>query len=309
MKKEIINKIKEFDKIIIHTHVNPDPDAYGSQGGLQKILKSTFPHKEVYIVGETVDSLKFLSTMDTVPNHTYEDALVIVCDTANTERIADQRYDNGKFIIKIDHHPNGDNYGELEWVDTSYSSCSEMITELYLDFQDELTISDEAARLLYAGIVGDTGRFLYNNTTPQTLKCSSELLSYDFDPQEIYEEFYKKTKNVAKFEGKILSDFSVTEEGVAYFKITNELIEQFKVQPSEAANLVNVLKDVEGNKIWVFFVEYPDEIRVRIRSSHVKINEVAKRFKGGGHPLASGASIGSWNEVELLIGELNKLLK
>ena len=93
-------------------------------------------------------------------------ALVIVCDTANKERICDARYSWRDMLIKIDHHPNEDPYGDIMWVDTSVSSTSEMIYEFYEAFRENgLTMTDEAARLIFAGIVADTGRFLYPGTT------------------------------------------------------------------------------------------------------------------------------------------------
>src|SRR5690625_4891105 len=169
--KKIIQMIKDYETIIIHRHVRPDPDALGSQAGLKEIIKQSFPDKIVYIVGEEDPSLHFLVRMDQISDQTYDQALVIVCDTANAARISDTRYDLGEKIIKIDHHPNVDQYGELRWVDTDASSTSEMIYDFYLQAQAEgFLINDEAARLIYAGIVGDTGRFVFPNTTKKTFQ-------------------------------------------------------------------------------------------------------------------------------------------
>ncbi len=84
--------------------------------------------------------------MDSVEDSAYQGSLVIVCDTANTARIDDKRYSQGDFLIKIDHHPNDDVYGDLSWVDTSSSSASEMIT-LFAE-TTHLALSDRAAELL-----------------------------------------------------------------------------------------------------------------------------------------------------------------
>ena len=117
--------------------------------------------------------------MDEVLDNDYEGALVIVTDTANTPRIDDDRYDKGDFLIKIDHHPNDEAYGDLLLVDTSASSASEIVTDWALTLG--LSLSDAAARVLYNGIVGDTGRFLYPSTTPKTLQIAAKLREYDFD--------------------------------------------------------------------------------------------------------------------------------
>ena len=173
--KEIMATIKKYETIMIHRHQRPDPDAIGSQVGLAEILRASFPEKQIYQVGGPVEGLEFLATMNEVTDAQYRGALVIVTDTANSPRISDERYNLGDQLIKIDHHPNDEPYGDLVWVNTEASSCSEIIADFYHHHQDELVMPDEAARLLYAGIVGDTGRFLYPATTahnPSTCKNS-----------------------------------------------------------------------------------------------------------------------------------------
>ena len=308
IQKEILELIKAHSTIIIHRHVNPDPDALGSQGGLQHVLKSSFPEKTIYVVGEEVEGLKFLNRMDEVHDEVYKGSLVIVCDTATTSRISDTRYDKGSKLIKIDHHPSDESYGDIEWVDTKYSSASEMIADLVFSQQNVFNMTNESARLLFAGIVGDTGRFMYDNTGVKTFKYAGELLSYGIKPQEIYNEFEKITRDVARLQGHILMNYEATEKGVAYFKVTEDVINQFGVDKVAASNLVNILSPIEGNNIWVFFVQYPDEIRVRIRSKELKINGVAKQFSGGGHPLASGATVKTWEEAMELIAVLDNII-
>ena len=100
----------------------------GSQVGLKTLLKHHFPEKTIKAVGFDEPTLTWMAEMDLVEDRAYQGALVIVCDTANTARIDDKRYSQGDFLIKIDHHPNDDVYGDLSWVDTSSSSASEMIT-------------------------------------------------------------------------------------------------------------------------------------------------------------------------------------
>ena len=127
MKQQILEEIHQNNTIIIHRHVRPDPDAYGSQCGLAEILKASYPEKNIFVVGESEPSLEFLYKMDLVEDDVYQEALVIVCDTATQARVSDQRYKSGKRLIKIDHHPNEDKYGDLLWVDTTAGATSEMI--------------------------------------------------------------------------------------------------------------------------------------------------------------------------------------
>ena len=131
--KQILHKIKEYDTIIIHRHMRPDPDALGSQVGLKKLLQVNFPEKKIKVAGKTEPTLAWLAKMDDVSDDDYKNALVIVCDTANTARIDDERYNKGDFLIKIDHHPNDDIYGDISLVDTSSSSASELIALFALE--------------------------------------------------------------------------------------------------------------------------------------------------------------------------------
>ncbi|WP_102345297.1 DHH family phosphoesterase [Bacillus sp. Marseille-P3661] len=307
MKTEILNLIKEYDKIIIHRHVRPDPDAIGSQGGLAEIIKVSFPKKQVYVVGEMDSSLEFLNKMDSIPNEYYSGALVIVCDTANTERISDERYCLGEKLVKIDHHPNHDPYGDIVWVDTTASSASELIYEFYLYGKDNgLIINSSAARLIFAGIVGDTGRFLFPSTNIKTFRYAADLLEYNVNPTNLYDQLYNTKMEVVQLQGYVLQNFKVLETGAAYLSLDRGTIAKFNVTPSEASQLVSILGNIEGVLAWVFFVEEEDQIRVRLRSRGPVINTIAQKFNGGGHPLASGATIYHWEDTSAVIEELNK---
>lgn len=307
MKEKILAEIKKFDTIIIHRHVRPDPDAYGSQGGLAEVLKKNFPNKQIFTVGKEERSLQFLRRLDKIEDDVFKGALIIVCDTANEERICDQRYHLGEKIIKIDHHPNEDPYGDLLWVETSASSTSEMIYEFAKE--TGLEISVEAAKLLFAGIVGDTGRFLYPSSTDKTFLIAGELIQFPFSRTELFNQMYELPLNVIKLNGYILQNFKLSENGVGFIIINKELLEKFQTVPSDASLLVSTLGDVEGIKAWVFFIEEGDQIRVRLRSKGPVINGIARKYNGGGHPLASGATIYSWDSVKNVIEDLEGACK
>src|SRR5690554_3736282 len=102
--KKIWRQIRKYNVIIIHGHIRPDGDCYGAQFGLQKTIKARFPHKEVYVVGQKSDFVSFVGTPDEISDDKYQGALSIVVDTATSDRISDQRYKLGDYVIKIDHH-------------------------------------------------------------------------------------------------------------------------------------------------------------------------------------------------------------
>lgn len=306
MKRQIIDTISKYETIIIHRHVRPDPDAYGSAFGLREILRATYPNKKVYTTGEHEETLSFLTTPDIVTDDLFKDALVIVTDTANTERVDDQRYKTGAFLLKIDHHPNDDPYGDLLWVNTDASSASEMIYDLYEEGKKvaDWKMSDEAARLLFAGIVGDTGRFMFHSTSRKTFETAGDLISYDFDRTELFNGMYEVDRNLLNLQGYIYQKFVIDDNGMAYVKLTVDTLKEYGVTSSETSLLVGSLGNVKGIRAWVIFIEESDQIRVRLRSKGPIINELAKEFGGGGHPLASGASVYSWEEADRVIEKL-----
>ncbi|MBU9712934.1 DHH family phosphoesterase [Evansella tamaricis] len=306
MKKNILKKISEFETVIIHRHVRPDPDAIGSQAGLKELILHHFPDKRVFLAGEGEESLEFLTKMDEIDDLEFENALIIVCDTANTERIDDDRYKKGSFLIKIDHHPNMDEYGDLNWVDTEASSTSEMICELFHDGEGK-TFPDEGSRLLYAGIVGDTGRFRFPNTTERTFYWAAKLIKANFNAADLYDSMYETSLPLMRLEGYVLSEVEMRESGAAVVFLTEEILNKYGVSSQEASGIVNAFSTLKGIKAWVFFVEEPDVIRVRLRSKGPEIHKLAGRYNGGGHPMASGASITTWEEAKLFIKDLDEV--
>lgn len=310
IRHEILAAIKEYSRIIIHRHQRPDPDALGSQAGLAEILRVSFPEKEIYQVGSSVDGLAFLATMDEIADEKYTDALVIVTDTANAPRVSDKRYDKGVKVIKIDHHPNDEPYGDLVWVNTKASSCSEMIADFAFYFPGELKINEAAARLLYAGIVGDTGRFLYPATTSYTLTIAGRLLDYGFDAALLNRQLQQIPMKVARLSGYIYEHIEVDEHGAGRVILSQELLKEFGIDDSETAPIVSLPGTIDTVLAWGIFVEQPEGYyRVRLRSKGPTINEVAKRHHGGGHPLASGANAANSDEINEIYQEIQELCR
>ncbi|MBU5468107.1 bifunctional oligoribonuclease/PAP phosphatase NrnA [Virgibacillus sp. MSJ-26] len=305
--QKIIDSIIEYDTIIIHRHVRPDPDALGSQAGLKEIITQTFPEKSVYIVGEEDQSLNYLTRMQVIDDATYKGALAIICDTANRGRIDDSRYTLADKLIKIDHHPEVDQYGDVQWVNTSASSTCEMIYEFYLQAKSQgFHLTDEAARLIYAGIVGDTGRFLFPSTSKKTFQFAADLVTYNFDRPTLYTQMYSEKNNIAKLRGYILQNFKLSPTGVSSIKLTHDILKEYGVTALETSQLVGTFGDIEGICTWAIFVDEEDSIRVRIRSKGPAINKIAEKYNGGGHPLAAGATIYHWEDYDKVMNDLDK---
>ncbi|QIL45741.1 bifunctional oligoribonuclease/PAP phosphatase NrnA [Vagococcus coleopterorum] len=302
---KIIEAIKKYNRIIIHRHQSPDPDALGSQGGLAEIIRASYPEKEVLLAGGEVGDLDFLVTMDDVTPEMYQGSLVIVTDTANAPRISGENYDLGDQLIKIDHHPDDSPYGDLSWVNTEASSCSEIIYDFYDLFKSELVLTTEAARLLYAGIVGDTGRFMYPATTAHTLQVAAYLRQLDFDAPLLNRQISEMPYKVAKLSGYVLQNLEMTEEGAARIILPHSVLEENNVTDADTSALISLPGQIDTVVSWGIFVEQPTgNYRVRLRSKGPIINEIAKNHDGGGHPLASGAKAKDLSEVDAIFSEI-----
>ncbi len=312
IRKQILNKIIAYEKIIICRHVRPDGDCMGSTIGLREILRISFPDKNIYSIGyQTAEYLSFLSLEDEkLPEEEYKDALVIVVDTANSDRIDNPYYKSGKEIIKIDHHIRGEDFGTINYVDEDMPATACIITELYEENRDILQMNQKAAQALYVGIATDTGRFRYRGVSAKVLRLSAILLDYDLDLEKIYANLYLKDIASLKLQGDVFRKFKSTPNGVLYVYVTNKMQKKYNISPEDAAALVNSLDSVKDSLIWIIFVEQKDKtIRVRIRSRFVAIDKLANKYRGGGHANASGAVVYNGREIKQLVKDADEVLE
>lgn len=308
--KQIVKKIKEYDEIVIARHIGPDPDAIASTIALRDLIKLNFPNKKVYAVGSNVSRFKYFGSLDKVDENTLTNALLIICDVPKFDRVDSANKDKYNYTIKIDHHPCDKIVSDLELVDETSSSTCQLITELV--YSTKLKIDKSIAEKLFMGIVSDSDRFLLSYTTPKTLLLSSKLLNdYNFELMPLYNNLYERPISERKFESYIIDNMTITENGFGYIKITDEIINEFKVDAGTASNMVNDLNFIKELKVWAFS-SYDEKLglfKINIRSRGIVINEIASNFHGGGHKFASGARIKTEEEVNELFKALDEACK
>jgi phosphoesterase RecJ-like protein len=306
--ERILNKIKEYNTIIIHGHKRPDGDCYGSQFGLKNLIQTSFPDKKVYVVGEKSAFVDFVGQLDIISDETYRGALSIVVDTAVEDRISDSRYVMGTEIIKIDHHIPVDDYGIIRWVDTSFPSCAQMIAYFYYKFRDELKITLEGAIAMYTGIVTDTGRFRFRGVSELTHQLAGLMIAHGVDVEYIDGKLGIETLDMISLKGYVYSNF-MTANGFVYLRMTRDIIEKYNVTDEQAASMVGLLGGIEGFPVWALFIEYPGEIRIRLRSNGPTIDQLANKYGGGGHAKAAGAKLNSWDEFPAFIKDVEEVVR
>lgn len=308
--KQIFKVIKKYDTIVIARHIGADPDALGSQFALKKIILNTFPNKKVYAVGNPASRFKFFGNNEKIDNIDTTKGLLIVLDTPDIKRIDGVSLNNFEYVIKIDHHPIIDKYANIELIDEDSCSTSQLILEFI--FNNKIEINKEIGEKLYLGIVGDTDRFLHDYTSSKTFSLVTRLLEEtNIDFTSLYKVLYQRPISEIRFEGYIYQNLILTENGVAYIKITDRKLKEFGVDSAAAGNMINDLKFVNEIIVWVFLTEdiKSNLIRANIRSVGPYINDVATKFGGGGHKYASGVKLKTWDDSDKLINELDELVK
>ncbi|MBR7098213.1 MAG: bifunctional oligoribonuclease/PAP phosphatase NrnA [Clostridia bacterium] len=310
--KIILDKIKAYRRILLFRHIRPDGDAVGSTKGLAEILRLTYPEKEIYLQNEDASEyLSFLGGEDApIEDALYTDALGIVLDTAIADRISNKKYTLCRELIKIDHHIAVESYAPCEWVEPQRSSCCEMIAHFYDSFRDELKVDQQAATYIYAGMVTDSGRFRFRSVTGETLRLAGMLLDMGIETEPLFAHLYLREHHTFAFEAYVLKNMKLTEHGVASIYISKATQEKFSLSREDAGEATSYMDAIKGALIWIVFIEAEDgSIRVRLRSRFVTVNQLAERYRGGGHDCACGATVYSRREASKLLREADAILK
>lgn len=308
--RKIYKEIKKYPNIIITRHIGADPDALGSQFALKELIINKFPHKNVYAIGNPSHRFKFMGSLDKIEDIDYDNTLLIVLDTPDIKRIDGAKPNKFKSVIKIDHHPVVDDFANITLVDDTSSSTCQLILELIL--KNRLTLTNSIAKNLYTGIVSDTGRFMHNYTSARTFELVTKMLKKtNLDFTSLYEPLYMRPLAEFRFQGYIYENMEVTENGLAYIKVTEEILKEYGVDSASSGNIISELKCIDELYIWMFLTEDKKSnlIRANIRSRGPVINEIAAIYGGGGHKLASGARLTSWEQADNLINDLNNIAK
>ena len=307
---QLLEKIKEYDTIVIHRHSNPDGDALGSQIGLKNIITENFPEKTVYIVGDMTARYAFMegSVMDVIDDSVYENALAIVLDTSASALISDDRYKSAKATARMDHHIFCEKICDVEVTDTSFESCCGLITEFAI--ASGLKLNSLAAKSLYTGMVTDSGRFRYDSTTSKTFRLASRLLEEKFDTGEVYAGLYADDFEHVKLRAQFILKIRFTDCNVAYIYTDKEELSTYSASIfTISRGMVGTMGDLRGVDIWVNFTETEDGVLTEIRSSKYNINPIAVKYGGGGHQKASGATLKSREEAMSMLEDLNEIIR
>lgn len=304
----IVSLLAERQSVLICGHVRPDPDCIGSQLALYHALRKMGRDAEMVLADRVPDNCLFLPGSGEIRQRVAEPrphGAAFVLDTPRPERLGSCAEDVARIpvVVNIDHHPSNILWGTHNWVDPSASATAEFIYLLIRELG--LAVDAPIATCLYAGILTDTGRFCYSNTTPRAHQIAAELLRCGAAPQVVAEQIYGSDRiQKMRLLARVLGGLRIDERGViAWVRITRGMYEESGASPQDTEGLVNYARDIAGVRVALLLEEMPDGKSVRVsmrsRDPRVDVNAIAQSYGGGGHRAAAGALIpGELEHVE-----------
>lgn len=297
--KKIAQFIMEKDFFLVTSHQRPDGDALGSGMALVYMLQ-TMGKYAFFIIDDTIPAqyrfLPFFNEirdMEEMKNGTFQH--IIVLDASNLKRIGrvHRLFSPDYHVINMDHHPDNERFGTINWVEEDVAATGELIFKLakYL----KVNFSEELATLLATAIITDTGSFKFSNTTPFTHRTMAELMEEGAHTSSIIEHVYGHfSYNQLQLLSMALAAMESNEEGsLAWCIVDQEMIEKSGVNPDDSGELVSYPRSLEGVEAGILFIEVePGVVRVNLRSNgSLQVNRVANQFGGGGHTKAAGCVV------------------
>ena len=292
-----VEALRDAGEVAISCHVSPDGDAFGSMLGLGLYLESL--GKKVWMSWGSPEALvpdnySFLPGVDRiVPQDRFPDKVevfvAIDCGDQRRLELLTARFLAAGTRLNIDHHVSNTNYGDINLVDHHRASSAELALELIRRMGGVVT--PEIATNLYTGVVTDTGRFQYSNTSPQTLQAAVALREAGADHLTVAEQIFESAPfDQLRILGKVLSRARL-EDGVVYSWLLMEDLEDHGLEIAE--DFIDFLKVVKEADVAMILKQRPEGgWRASLRSrTDIDVSAVAQSFGGGGHTKAAGFSI------------------
>ena len=309
MAKKVLAFVRKHDHFLISGHVRSDGDALGSQLAFHHLLRKLGKKSHVVCDGGALPDYRFLPGSNRVgsgPEHLKKNySAVFTFDSGSwerLERISEALPRERLTVVNVDHHASNERFGDLNWVDPSFSACGEMVWEMV---KASRVKPDRAiATCVYVTIVTDTGRFSFSNTTVATHRNAAELLACGVRPGEIHSALYRqKTPEQLRFTAECLKQIRLTDDGrVGWLVISKALTDKTGHVPSDTHEFIDQVKSIKGVKVALLLreTESPGKIKVSWRTEPpIDGIAMARRWGGGGHPRASGATVpGTIEEAE-----------
>jgi bifunctional oligoribonuclease and PAP phosphatase NrnA len=301
---EIVRRLKSARHLILTTHINADGDGAGSQAAVAAWLEDLGVRITIVNPSPFPSNLRFLLHREDVAvdlgepeaDEAFRRAdLALVLDTSEPNRLPGvaERLRSIPTIV-VDHHPAGPSVvGEGGVQDPSASATGELVYDMLSLAGDPWP--DAAALGMYVAIVSDTGSFRFGNTTPRTHAIAAELLGSGIDPDLVFQRLFavappRRIHLLREALARLEHD---PEAGLTWIVIPKEVTDRLGTTSEDYEGLIEHARSIEGTRVALMFREArSNETKVSFRSSgDTDVNRIARKFGGGGHVKASGATV------------------
>ncbi|MCF0109684.1 MAG: bifunctional oligoribonuclease/PAP phosphatase NrnA [Erysipelotrichaceae bacterium] len=306
IRDQILKLIEASDVITVFRHANPDGDAYGAQFAFVQWIKETYPTKKVYAVGQESSADPYFPPCDEVSDEVIKESLAIVLDLANLPRVDDKRVRFARKIIKIDHHPNDEPFGDVQYVVVESAATCQILTRL---FERWGNISKQTATYLYRGILTDTLGFSTSNTTVDTLLCGAKLAEKGLPIADLNREMFDVSYEEFMFTSHVRYRTQLYKEMVAYVILDEADLRRYGMTPNRARSFVAELGHVKNFKVWCMLTQNGNVYDGSLRAKNTVINTIAQKYHGGGHQFASGIKDVKPEEITTLLEDLYQAIE
>jgi phosphoesterase RecJ-like protein len=302
---EVVSELRAAEKLLLTTHENPDGDALGSLLAMDAILKQLgkdslmFMSPDEFPLPWEYRGLEFEGLLGAPPADV-EERTIVFLDCGNIDRMpVDFLQADGLHILNIDHHHDNTRFGTVNLVCPAASCTAEIVWRLSKELGAEIT--PPIADALYVGLVTDTGRFMYENTSPLAHVMAAELIEAGVEPHRIYRQLYEDLPfRRLQLLQRALSSIERHDDGtITIAHLTKDDYEQTGALETDSEGVVDHMRAVEGTRVAVLVRELLSDDRdgmrkvsLRATDGTVDVSRVARAFGGGGHPQAAGFSTG-----------------
>jgi phosphoesterase RecJ-like protein len=319
--KVVADEIRSADRFLLTTHENPDGDALGSLLALHEMLGQLGKDSIMFLAAKEFPlpvEYRFLQLEEVFhePPADLADRVVVFLDCGNIDRMPVEWLQRGKGrILNVDHHHDNTRFGDVNLVDTTASSTAEIVFGLGRELEVELTPG--IADALYVGLVTDTGRFMYENTRPDTHRMAAELIEAGVDVSDTYRRLYERVPiEKLRLVSRALEKAELLERcALAITYITAEDYTETGAGELLTEGIVDYLRSLEGAEVAALVRDKADgpaarKVSLRSVGDGVDVSKIARESGGGGHERAAGFStdLSYPDLVEFLCAEIEAQL-
>ena len=298
---QVVSELRQAERFLLTTHENPDGDALGSLLGMHWVLEQLGKDSVMYMspdefpLSHEYRHMTFEGLLGAPPDDV-DDRTVVFLDCGNIDRMPVaflQR--EGVHILNVDHHHDNTRFGTVNLVVAEASCTAEIVFDLATELGAEIT--PRIADALYVGLVTDTGRFMYENTTPAAHRMAADLIDAGVDAHGVYRRLFEDLPfSRLELLTRALQGVARYEDGsITMAMLTRADYEQTGAFETDSEGVVDHLRAVEGTKVAVLVRELLADDRrgrrkvsLRATDGKVDVSLIARNLGGGGHRQAAG---------------------